>query len=323
MNSDILRKNKNVKSLIIFLIVTGISFILAFSVPNAIGTTGKNYLDNNKEVYEEVYLEIDSKPIEFKTYNDGKMRNFYIVSNKDKYFIVKLSAKQYETILKEIEKQKDDFKFKIEGKTNAIFTNLEDSSMKAFNDLKEEKIITHDNYDEYLGTTYIDAGDNTKGLIKAMLFGLGGFLAVIDVIMIIGYIYGNKTYKKVILDYGEEELVKELDDKDTIALPQAGIYLTRKYIISNSMGFKVVDYKDVLWVYILKQRNHGILVGSHLMVYKKDGKGDTLATMRKPEKLEKLIPGIASKNKKILVGYTSENNKKYKELVKENKKSGE
>ncbi|MDE6141704.1 MAG: hypothetical protein K2G03_03780, partial [Bacilli bacterium] len=107
---------------------------------------------------------------------------------------------------------------------------------------------------------------------------------------------------------------------DTIAIPKAGVYLTKNYIISNSTGFKVVDYKDILWVYILKQKNHGITVGNHLMVYQKNGKGDTLAIMVKADKLEELIPEIQKKNKKVLVGYTTDNQKKYREMVKENNK---
>lgn len=320
MNSEILKKTKNTKPLIIFLIVTVVLMVLAFLVPNMMGVGGKNFVDNRNSLYESVYLEIDSKPIEFKSYYDGNISSFYLVSNGETNYIVKMSDKQYDVIVNEYEKNSKDFKFTLEGKSYSIFTNLQESSKEKYNELNEEKVITSDNYVEYFGTTYLDAGDNTKGLVKAMLFGFGVFFLVIDIIMVIGYTYGTKTFKKVIQDYGEEELVKELDDKDTIALPKAGIYLTKKYIISNSMGFKVVDYKDILWVYILKQKNHGITVGNHLMVYQNNGKGDTLATMVKPEKLEELIPEIQKKNKKILVGYTNENQKKYKELVKDNSK---
>lgn len=319
MNSDILRKTKNTKPLIIFLVVTIILMVLAFIIPNMLGTSGKNFKDNRNSTYESIYLTIDDEPIEFQTFNDGKMRKFYLVSSGDEIYIAKISEKQYEIIMEEKEKKGDNFEFTLEGRSYSIFSNLKESVKKTFNDILGEKVITDANFKEYFGDSYIDAEDNTKGLIKAMLFGFGVLFAVVDVILVIGYIYGIKTYKKVMAEYGEDELVKELDDKDTIALPRAGIYLTKKYIISNSTGFKVVDYKDIAWVYILKQRNHGILVGSHLMVYKRDGKGDTLATLRKPEKLEELIPKIVKKNKNILVGYTSENQKKFKDIVKESK----
>lgn len=320
MNSDILRKTKNTKPLIIFLVVTVILMVLGFVVPNMMGVGGKNFKDNRDSVYESVYLEFNSKPIEFKTYNDGKMRSFYLISDEDNAYIVKMSDKQYDVIVDEYEKNDKNFKFTLEGKTYSIFSNLQESSKKKYNELMDEKVITSDNYSEYFGATYLDAGDNTRALVKVMLFGFAVFFLVIDIIMVIGYAYGMKTFKKVMQEYGEEELVKELDDKDTIALPKAGIYLTKKYIISNSMGFKVVDYRDVLWVYILKQKNHGITVGNHLMVYQTNGKGDTLATMVKPQKLQELIPEIQKKNKKILVGYTNENQKKYREMVKKNNK---
>ena len=320
MNSDILRKTKNTKPLIIFLVVTVILTILGFVIPSMMGVGGKNFRENRDSVYEAVYLEFDSKPIEFKAYNDGKMRSFYLVSSGDANYIVKMSDKQYKVIVDEYEKNNKDFKFTLEGKTYSIFSTLQESSKKKYNELKDEKVITSDNYSEYFGSTYLDAGDNTRALIKVMLFGFAVFFLVIDIIMVIGYTYGMKTFKKVMQEYGEEVLVKELDDNDTIALPKAGIYLTKKYIISNSVGFKVLDYKDVLWVYILKQKNHGITVGNHLMIYKNDGKGDTYATMLKPEKLEELISEIKKRSKKILVGYTNENQKKYREIVKENSK---
>ncbi|MDE6292694.1 MAG: hypothetical protein K2L98_03340, partial [Bacilli bacterium] len=234
MNSDILRKTKNTKPLIIFLVVTVILMILGFVIPNMMGVGGKNFIENRDSIYEAVYLEIDSKPIEFKAYNEGKMRSFYLVSNGDNTYIVKMSDKQYDVIVDEYEKKVDNFKFTLEGKSYSIFTNLQEASKKKYNELKDEKVITSDNYAEYFGKSYLDAGDNTRALVKVMLFGFGIFFLVVDVIMVIGYTYGMKTFKKIMQEYGEEELVKELDDKETIALPKAGIYLTKKYIISNS-----------------------------------------------------------------------------------------
>lgn len=320
MNSDVLRKTKNVKPLILFLVITIAFVVLAFVIPVNMGRTGTNYLDVYSKVYENVYLEIDSKPIEFKTVYDGHTASFYLVTNGDKTYIVKMGHKQYEIILDNYERNKDNFKFTLEGKTYQIFSNLKESSMKVYNDTLDEKVVTTKNYHDYLGYTYIDANENDRGFVRTILFGFGVLFAVMDIIVIIGYIYGISTYKKIMREYGEEELVKELDDKDTIAIPKAGIYLTKKYIISNSMGFKVVDYKDILWVYILKQRNHGILVSSNLMVYQNNGKGASLGVMRKSNDLEDLIPRIKSKNKDILVGYTTDNQKKYNKLVKENKK---
>lgn len=320
MNSDILRKTKNVKLLILFFVVTIVLMVLAFTVPAKMGRTGSNYLDVSRKVHENVYLEIDSKPIEFKTVYDGKSTSFYLVTNGDKTYIVKMGHKQYEIIMEEYEKNKDDFKFTLEGKTYQIFSNLKQSSIKVFNDKQEKDVVNTKNYGDYLGYTYIDANENDRGFVRTILFGLGALFAVMDIIVLIGYIYGISTFKKIIREYGEEELVRELDDKDTISIPKAGIYLTKKYIISNATGFKVVDYKDVLWVYILKQRNHGILVGSHLMVYQSNGKGASLGVMRKSNDLEDLIPKIAKKNKDILVGYTSDNQKKYNKMVKENKR---
>ncbi len=320
MSSEVLKKVKNGKLIIIFFLISVALFALAFVIPNKIGVRWQNFLDNRSSIYESVYLEIDSKPVEFETVYKGNKRSFYIVSNADKYFIVKLSDKQYEEILIEYEKVSDNFKYVIEGRSNAIFTNLQDSAKKTFNELKNEKIITSSNFEDYFGSSYIDVEDNTKGMIKTLCLGFGILFIVIDVIVIIGYVYGLKTYKKMIKKYGKEELEKELNDKDVISLSKAGIYLTKKYIISNSMGFKVIEYKDVGWVYILKRRTNGILTGSHLMIYQKNGKGDTFASMRRPEELKNLIPVIAEKNKSILVGYTKDNQKKYKEMVKEYKK---
>ena len=185
MNSDILRKTKNTKPLIIFLVVTVILTILGFVIPSMMGVGGKNFRENRDSVYEAVYLEFDSKPIEFKAYNDGKMRSFYLVSSGDANYIVKMSDKQYKVIVDEYEKNNKDFKFTLEGKTYSIFSTLQESSKKKYNELKDEKVITSDNYSEYFGSTYLDAGDNTRALIKVMLFGFAVFFLVIDIIMVI------------------------------------------------------------------------------------------------------------------------------------------
>ena len=134
MNSDILRKIKNTKPLIIFLVVTIIFMVLAFVIPSVMGVGGKNFVDNRNSVYELVYLEIDSKPIEFKTFNDGKMRSFYLVSSGDANYIVKMSDKQYDVIVSEYEKNSKNFKFTIEGKSYSIFSNLQEASKKKYNE---------------------------------------------------------------------------------------------------------------------------------------------------------------------------------------------
>lgn len=82
-----------------------------------------------------------------------------------------------------------------------------------------------------------------------------------------------------------------------------------------------MEYDELAWIYVLHQRTNGITTGIYLVVRTKKGKIYSIAsaTVKNSEELNLIMAEIAERNKDILVGFTPENNKAYKEIVKENK----
>ncbi len=322
MNRNNLLETVKKPYLVIVLIILTLLF---FSLGEILVRTNKkvcqDFDEDRSSIDNFVCIEIENPPIMFKvTPNGGKEQLFYIVSNSSEQYLVKLPLYLHNDIMEEYEKDKENFKYKIEGTTYKIYDSLKRASIKTYNKEFNENIINFTNYNEYFGHTYIDSGESPTIIIRVIFYLIGTFFLIISVAVIIAYINTRKNLKLAIKKYGKEELERQLNDSKTISYPKPGIYLTDKYIISNSTDFKVVPYQDIYWMYILKKKTNGITVGTYLTVCTKNKKTLLLAYMYKDKILIEIMQRIYEKNNSILLDYTNENLKKYKEFIKNRKK---
>lgn len=270
---------------------------------------GRRFDDDRNTIYNTVYIDITSLPIAVET--EGKNQTFYITGNDENVYIVKLSNKQYQKIREKYENSPADFTYRIVGRTNYIFTNLEKASLSAYNDNKGEKIITSSNYEEYFGKAYIDGTDNAGMIVGGVFYIIGGVFAVITLFLIIEYIHANLRLKQTIKEYGREKLEEQLNDPQTLAYQKAGAYLTKQFLISNSMDFKVISYDDILWIYILNRRLNFISIGKYIMAATKDGKCRPAVCSSDIKMLEEIMTKIYEKNPTIRLGFSKENQHYY------------
>ena len=85
-----------------------------------------------------------------------------------------------------------------------------------------------------------------------------------------------------------------------------------------NIPLKVIKYSDVAWVYILHQKTNGVETRTYLVVKTNNGKSYNLGgrVRNAVQDFELAIAEIAKQNNKFLLGYTPENMKAYKEIVK-------
>jgi len=157
--------------------------------------------------------------------------------------------------------------------------------------------------------------------IVAMLAGLFSFSFIL--VFIIKKIQTESALKKL-SDEDLEKIEKELEDKETFHYERAHLILTKNYIISLVGKMLIVNYKDLVWIYEYRLRQYGITTNKSLMAMLKNGKVKALlqvdgVTKKSTSVIEEVVETIIKRNPKLLVGYTNENRKLAKEIVKENK----
>lgn len=100
---------------------------------------------------------------------------------------------------------------------------------------------------------------------------------------------------------------------NVVSYEKSKTYFTMNYFISNHYYSFVVKYTDIAWIYkVIKQTQYGP-IGADLMVrLKNGGKEYTIYS-------DEFVNELLKHNPSILVGMSSENKKKYKEIVNYNK----
>ena len=82
----------------------------------------------------------------------------------------------------------------------------------------------------------------------------------------------------------------------------------------------MLDYNELAWVYTQIVRQNGIPVSTNLIAFTNKNKRYQLAMVYIDEKLlNQIMNRIKEKNPQVLLGYTKENQQKYKEIKKINK----
>lgn len=322
MNEKELKKifKNNSKYLLTVVILFVVSIVMfAMSTPVEEEESPKDYNDLivDKQDQEGSYatVTIDSVPILFAT-NDYE--NYYIVMDTNNYmYLSRLTDDTYNKLEKEYSTNKS-INYTLTGYLYNAPEELQKLAMDIYNEEMGEEIITKYNYHTYFGSTYLDETNNPNA--NDTFLAIGFILIIVSIIIFIVYLVNviktKKTYKK----YSKEELTTILQESTTIAYPKANIYLTSKYIISTSSGITVTKYEDLVWMYIQRRTYNFINIGTNLLGRTNNNKVVNLAvTYRNNYLLEEIISEIEKHNKNILIGYTKENSKAYRETVKNKK----
>lgn len=316
---NILETTKKPYTLIIFTVAALVLFLLSYIFSQMPLAEGKSFDDDRNTIYTTVHTDITSLPIAFGTDYKGNNETFYITGNGESMYIIRLNKKQYQKILEAYENNPADFIYHIVGRTDRIFTNLENSSQSAYNSARGEVIITSSNYEEYFGQAYIDVTENA-GLVVSGVFSTVGYVCILAILFsAIEYVHTVIKLKQAINKHGKERLVELLNDPQTLAYPKAGAYLTSQFLISNSVDFKVVSYDEIFWIYILNHRLNFISVGKYIMAANMDGKRQPVVYSKNQNLLEEIMSKIYEKNPAIRLGYTKENQQIYRNYINQNR----
>ena len=215
----------------------------------------------------------------------------------------------------------------VTGITESIPEELRKIIIDAYNKGEEEAFLTEENFESYFGAVLLDTTkgpyDTYEGLgISAIII-----VALIALIIFIDYIVKksktNKTIKRL-QKVGElDDVYSQLDASDAISFEKIKLVLTRNYIVDCTDGFGVYKYDDIKWFYLYRHRVNFAEAERAIIIRTKNNKQYSIAKIApskvKNEKQEKIFNELANRCKDVLIGFTKENQKEYKEFIKNNK----
>lgn len=267
-----------------------------------------------------VKLEITNISPEFavKEEKNTKQKYHFAVDKNNYWYIVRLTDATYQKMKSELEADKENFKYVLKGYIYDDPTELKRLAISAYNQLLtgDDEKLTNSNFKDYLGSTYLDETKTPDDSTAMTLIGFGIGVAILSSIFLIISISQITKLKSTLKKYDAEELKEELNNINIDEYKKQAIYLTNKYVISTINGLDVFEYSDILWLYNEKRRQNGIVIGIWIMACTKNNKKIQIASANKEDILIEIMTKIKEKNQDILIGFTRENSKQYKERVK-------
>ncbi len=244
-------------------------------------------------------------------------KKYYIVfDNNDYPYIVRLTDTTY-NILKLRYDNKQDISYEISGYLFKQQKEMKDLAIEAHKEIFEDSMISEANYELYFGKCYLDETLSPSTGIEALSIGIGIGLLILSFFIFIFYIVFKIKHKRSLKKYSREELESELLKPNVEYFKKANICLTDKYIISTMTGLDVIKYEDILWIYYENRRYNFVSIGKYIVARLKNKKMVQLAyTYNNEELLIEIMKKIKAKNEEIMLGFTKENQERYKELTK-------
>ena len=333
-NKNVLKEEKKIKrGMIIGIALIVVSFGLFYFGNRAMKKADNNIKDMNSIIESsdskkdglETYLNIKKDLYRFAVYDDTSDA-YYFVTDGDYIYIVYMSVDKY----KEISNDDSDSEYvKVKGVTSTTTKDVKEIAVDSYNEifeLSDGEEITMADFNNYFGSVYLDMTNDTSDA-GGMEFLLGIIVFFTGLVCFLTNDRVRRGYKKSLKKYTDsdiEAIDNEMDDKESFYYDKSKLYLTPHYIINFSGKFSIIKYSDILWVYPYAHRTNGIKDTQSIIVKDKFGKNYVVAnlsiiTKAKKEEFNEIMNTIISKNDKMLVGYNSENAKKYKEIIKLNK----
>lgn len=262
-------------------------------------------------------IEVASFPYAFAEQDDTTNKYYFVFDKEDLMYIAYLTDVQYNRLFDNATAENPII---ISGMTTSIPEDVRKLAIEMYNQEYGEKFLTDENFNDYLGTIYLDTlskpNDPTTQIILSIIFsGLAiGFFT--------GGIIKRKNILKKVQSFSEDDwknMESELENNDTICYPTSSVYFSKNYIYNLKNGIDIFSYEDVLWMYPFFVKHYGITTSKSILLVTKDTikhRIFEISGFSKKEKqdYEKIMNYIYDKNKNIVIGYTKENVQQMKDL---------
>ena len=277
---------------------------------------------NSRKTGEKAYLNINWLSSKF-AFNDKTNSAYYYAFDGNYYYIVFLSETKANELLNS---DLNSNPVKIIGFTSRTPNYIKEFAIEDYNSTLEDgkEKLTKDNFYKIFGNVYLNqtisksASSRMNGLRGVLAFLTGFITTIVGVISSISI----SSRMKKISDVDVQMLEREMSHSESFYYDKAKVYLTPNYIIMVDGRLLYYKYSDVLWMYSYEHRYKGMRTVKAIKILTKDAKTSMFANLPLATKTQKVIYDeiwntIASKNPNIKLGYSSENVKYFKGVIKD------
>lgn len=209
---------------------------------------------------------------------------------------------------------------RITGMSEEISSDLQAIAIEQLNEWYGKDYVTDDTFDEVVGDYLINVKEtpNTISEIPLVISFASVILFITFLfIVIVSKMQTNGLLKQISLD-NLEMIEREIATGQATNMDNIAIYLTKYYVVDLTTHFQAYTYSDIRWLYLYRIKQYGITTSVAIKVGLSNGKIKTIGqTSRAYEQnITELMLEIANRCPEVLVDYTKENKKSFKEIKK-------
>ena len=263
------------------------------------------------------YEKTDTNIYKYYVAYDEANRPFIVVLNEDNLNNLK-EIQDYSLGLSDIETRPN--AVTIYGESKKIDDDIYKYLQEYINS-ETENNYSVDDIKNIVGDYYLDTYYNSSEDIN-FIVGFSIFMIVIGGLFILVYILRINKNKKLIINNKDiiEKVMDDVDNNNGIYNKLCKVFLTKDYIISYSAGLKILNTKDIIWVYQFVMKQNGISTNKILYGINKLGKSNIIASInplnkKKNNALEELYQDMMNMIPNIMYGYSKENLDKVKDMT--------
>lgn len=327
---DIKKRSKRTSIIGVIIIIISFVFFYLSSVQDEKDNENIKCLnDISQKTGEMTYLNISGLSSEFAVYDDTTDAFYYAYDGT--YYSIVFLDKEKATELLNMDLKSNPVK--ITGIRKSIPDDVKKIIIEDYNSALErgefqveegEEKLTNDNFYKFFGNAYLDQTQSTSTssniyLVVGILTFFTGFITAI--VGLITSISISSRMKKI-SDVDVQMLEREMSNNESFYYDKAKVYLTPNYLIILDGRLLYYKYSDILWMYSYEYRYKGMRTVKAIKILTKDAKTSMFANLPLATKTQKAIydeiwNAIAGKNPNIKLGYSSENVKYFKGVIKE------
>ena len=201
-----------------------------------------------------------------------------------------------------------------------ISEDLKEIIIDQINEMYGSGTLTEENFAEVCGNYLINVKKTpaTIAEVPLVIFFVGGFLFMMFGVILLSYQLRSRKTMKRLSPVEQEDIEASIENERALHIPGTGIYLTDRFVINVASYLIIYRYEDILWLYIYRLKRYGTTTSIGIRVGDRQGKIRTigLSGRKHQDDMTELLEEIARRTPDVLVGYTKENRKAFKEIVK-------
>lgn len=311
---------------IILIIVSLVFFYFAFT---------RNSSDEKNVKYFNDYIEHDGDRVGARTYLDVKYLSesvvvyddttdaYYFASDGTYTYMVYLKRNYAEKILarKDLDKNPE----RIAGITKKIGSDVQKIAIDVYNQYfieeNDEKVTNYTFY-KIFGDLYLDSTETFSTAVSGFLFGGIFFFGFGLILSIVGFVF-VKRFNKNINNIPTDEfnrIENEMGSPDCEFYYGNKVVLTKSFLIMMDNKFAYYKYDDIIWIYRVEHKTNGIHTADAINLCLKDGKSyqicySGIGSSKQRAQYDAVWNKLVGNNPNIIIGYTPDNIRKYKEIA--------